>query len=67
LRHAQLAGANLTEAELDLADLRGADLHQSIGLVQNQLVGSCGDSTTKLPSGVVPPASWPCARTEDSE
>jgi uncharacterized protein YjbI with pentapeptide repeats len=67
LRNARFAGANLTEAELDLADLRGADLYRSIGLVQDQLVDSCGDSTTKLPSGLVPPPNWPCARAEDGE
>lgn len=60
LRKALLADADLREAELYLADLHGTDLSQARGLVQAQLAHTCGDDSTKLPPGLVPPPTWPC-------
>jgi hypothetical protein len=55
----------MTETDLHLADLGGADLSQVRGLEQAQLAETCGDETTKLPAGIAPPASWPCTTAEE--
>ena len=67
LRQAQLSKADLSDAELYLADLRGTDLSQALGLVQAQLEETCGDKTTKLPSDLAPPPSWPCASAGEND
>ena len=67
LRQAQLSKADLSDVELYLADLRGADLSQALGLVQAQLEETCGDDTTKLPAGLAPPPSWPCASAGEDD
>ncbi len=61
-RHADLSGANLASANLDGADLTGAnmtitsikgtDLTHALGLTQKQLDAACGDTETKVPSGM---------------
>jgi uncharacterized protein YjbI with pentapeptide repeats len=61
LRKSRLLNADLRNAQLNWADLRGADLSQASGLVQAQLLQTCGDDTTRLPSGVTPPSPWSCA------
>ena len=74
LRFANLARATFTRANLAGVDLKGAytlltrfqgaDLSQTLGLIQDQLDLACGDADTKLPQGLKVPGSWPCA--EDS-
>ena len=64
---AQLSKADLSDAELYLADLRGTDLSQALGLVQAQLEETCGDKTTKLPADLAPPPSWPCASAGEND
>ena len=39
----------------------GVDLSKAIGLEQWQIDLSCGNESTKLPSGITAPDSWPCA------
>ncbi|MDE2134522.1 MAG: pentapeptide repeat-containing protein [Alphaproteobacteria bacterium] len=61
-RRADLSGANLASADLDGADLtganmtitsiKGADLTHVRGLTQKQLDAACGDTDTKVPSGM---------------
>ncbi len=57
LQEADLRGAKLQEADLNGANLQGVELREANlegakGLTQEQLDGSCGDETTKLPSGL---------------
>jgi len=40
------------------------DLSATQGLVQAQLDSACGDKQTRLPAGLKPGASWPCAKEE---
>lgn len=58
LRGVDLSGADLIGADLRDADLRGANLTQSIFLTQAQVNAAKGDSNTKLPSFLNPPAHW---------
>ncbi|WP_237534630.1 pentapeptide repeat-containing protein [Streptomyces sp. SID3343] len=58
LRGADLRGADLIGVDFRDADLRGADLTGSIFLIQSQLDAAKGDSTTKLPASLTPPAHW---------
>lgn len=63
LTRAQLDGATLTRAQLGAADLTnaglfGADLTNAQGLVQGQVDAARGDGGTRLPAGLVRPASW---------
>jgi hypothetical protein len=61
LTHANLAGANfasatlsvkLTDATLTDTNFSAADLHDSLGLTQQQLDTACGDPKTTLPPGL---------------
>ena len=66
LRGARLIGADLSRADLTLADLTGADLRaarlhgadlaRSLFLTQSQLDAAEGDTSTKLPASLTPPA-----------
>jgi uncharacterized protein YjbI with pentapeptide repeats len=67
LRGTIFGKANVAEAIFDLAVLHGSDLSQVVGLVQAQIDRACGDTTTKLPSGISPPPSWPCTATETDD
>lgn len=49
------SGAYLYRTRMD-----GVDLSKAIGLAQWQVDMACGDTTTKLPDGLVQPAGWPC-------
>lgn len=58
---AAIEGAlDFTGAYMFLTRIEGADLSQATGLSQAQVDLTCGDADTKLPSGLAPPASWPC-------
>jgi uncharacterized protein YjbI with pentapeptide repeats len=48
-------------AFLYLTRIEGLDLSAATGLQQAQIDLACGDATTKLPSGLSAPATWPCA------
>ena len=61
LRGAELVWADLSDARLDGADLSGADLAGVKGLTQGQFDEAKGDSSTKLPKGLVRPDHWPDA------
>jgi uncharacterized protein YjbI with pentapeptide repeats len=61
-RGASLAGSNLTDAYTYLTHFEATDLSQTQGLVQQQLDAACGDAQTKLPPGLLVPASWPCGQ-----
>ncbi|MCX6827889.1 MAG: pentapeptide repeat-containing protein [candidate division Zixibacteria bacterium] len=52
LTGATLRGADLKGAHLDSTNLSGADLTNATGLIQKQLDAACGDSLTKLPTGL---------------
>lgn len=58
LRGVDLSGADLICADLRDADLRGANLTNSIFITQIQINGAKGDSSTRLPISLVPPAYW---------
>ena len=45
---------------LYLTRIEGLDLSAATGLAQWQVDMSCGDGNTRLPSGLVASASWPC-------
>ena len=45
-------GADFKDASLRHAQLGGADLSRARGLTQDQLDEACGDSRTRLPSGL---------------
>jgi hypothetical protein len=56
---ASMGGADLTRARLD-----GADLTDTRGMRQGQADVACGDGGTRLPAGLVRPASWGQERRE---
>ena len=69
--YANLSRADLTQivfegplqfdqAFMYLTRIEGLDLSASKGLTQLQIDLACGDAKTKLPSGIVPPTTWPC-------
>ena len=47
-----------TSADLTGANLYAADLRQASGLTREQIDGTRGDETTKLPEGIQRPARW---------
>jgi uncharacterized protein YjbI with pentapeptide repeats len=49
---AHFGGANLRGAVLNGANLSGAEMQTTRGLTQQQLDTACGDSATRLPSGL---------------
>jgi len=53
LQGADLAGADLTGARLVRAKLFRTDLRKAKGLTQAQLDRACGDSSTRVPAGLV--------------
>jgi uncharacterized protein YjbI with pentapeptide repeats len=58
LDRADVIGADLRGADLRGADLRGADLRGAIFLIQAQFNAAKGDSGTRLPPSLTPPAHW---------
>jgi len=58
LRGTDLSGADLIGADLRDADIRGANLTKSIFITQAQINAAKGDSNTRLPMSLVPPAYW---------
>ncbi len=50
-----------TGAFLFLTRIEGMDLTAATGLQQPQVDLACGDAETKLPAGLKPGPSWPCA------
>ncbi|MFC0600186.1 pentapeptide repeat-containing protein [Streptomyces palmae] len=58
LRGADLRSADLIGADLRDADLTGADLTGAVFLTQSQLNAARGDTTTRIPDGLEPPAHW---------
>ncbi|MBO3084631.1 pentapeptide repeat-containing protein [Cellulomonas sp. zg-ZUI188] len=68
LRGALLIGADLRDADLRLADLLGADLRgarlagadltDALFLTPPQVASAQGAATTRLPTGMAPPAHW---------
>lgn len=70
-RYANLARADFRFARFETAieftgaflfrtRIEGVDLSTAKGLAQWQVDMACGDSTTKLPEGLVEPGIWPC-------
>jgi len=53
-----LRGADLWGADLRGTYVRSADLAGALGITQEQINSAIGDATTKLPAGMVRPASW---------
>ncbi|MBA4792518.1 pentapeptide repeat-containing protein [Phenylobacterium sp.] len=51
-----LQGANFRGANLTGANFAGAEMDRAVGLTQAQLNAACGDSSTRLPSGLRIPA-----------
>jgi uncharacterized protein YjbI with pentapeptide repeats len=47
-----LAKADFRDAKMQNADFRGVDLHEAVGLKQEQIDLALGDEKTKLPSGL---------------
>jgi uncharacterized protein YjbI with pentapeptide repeats len=67
LSRADLSGARF-EGSIDfdrafmfLTRIEGLDLSAATGLQQSQIELACGDTSTKLPSGLSMPKNWPCA------
>jgi uncharacterized protein YjbI with pentapeptide repeats len=60
-----LQGVNLARSYLYLTQLNDANLSGATGLTQDQLDMACGNAGTKLPAGLSPPQSWPCAEEAD--
>jgi uncharacterized protein YjbI with pentapeptide repeats len=52
LSGADLSDANLSRATMIGANLRNANLTGAEGVTQSQLDDACGDTNTKLPSGL---------------
>lgn len=73
LSRSQFEGAKFTgpidfsNAFLLLARIEGLDLTAATGLEQKQIDIACGDSKTKLPSGLKAPADWPCPEDPDDD
>ncbi|MDQ4135156.1 MAG: pentapeptide repeat-containing protein [Pseudomonadota bacterium] len=65
LRGLDLAGADLSGAYTYLTLLAGADLSQAKGIKPEQLAIACGTAETRLPPGLAPPQTWPCAEGTD--
>ncbi|KQT53029.1 hypothetical protein ASG54_07945 [Aureimonas sp. Leaf460] len=51
---------DFSRAYMFLTRIEGADLSAAKGLTQPQIDLACGDEATKLPTGLNPPANWPC-------
>jgi uncharacterized protein YjbI with pentapeptide repeats len=70
LSRADLTGASyegaivFDRAFMFLTRIEGLDLSAATGLQQMQIDLACGDSSTKLPSGLSAPSSWPCPQEE---
>lgn len=45
-----------------LTRIEGLDLSNAVDLAQAQVDLACGDTATKLPTGLRAPASWPCPK-----
>lgn len=58
LRRADLRTADLLGADLRGADLRGADLTGALYLTRSQVGAARGDTATRLPPALTPPAHW---------
>ncbi|WP_018504906.1 pentapeptide repeat-containing protein [Parafrankia discariae] len=58
LSWATLAAAVLDGADFSAARLNGADFSSARGLTQMQVDAALGDDRTRLPAGLVRPASW---------
>ncbi len=58
LSNIDLSGADLIGADLRDADIRGANLENSLFITQFQINTARGDSKTKLPMELNPPANW---------
>lgn len=58
LRKTDLTGTDLMGADLRDADLCGANLSNGLFLTQSQINGAKGDSGTRLPDSLEPPAHW---------
>ena len=56
---------HLGGAHLFRTQLRGTNLAAAVGLNQGQLDIACGGPDTKLPAGLSPPKSWPCADEDE--
>lgn len=58
---AKIEGAmDFSGAYMFLTRIEGVDLTAAKGLTQPQIDLACGDTATKLPSGLNPPTTWPC-------
>lgn len=55
-----IAPIDFDRAFFFLTRIEGIDLSGSTGLSQWQLNMACGDTSTKLPSGLKRPENWPC-------
>ncbi|MFF3063468.1 pentapeptide repeat-containing protein [Oerskovia sp. NPDC057915] len=64
LRGADLRSADLVGADLRGADLSGANLTDALFLTQAQVNAARGDTTTRLPDGLVHPGHWTAAPTD---
>ncbi|WP_239376435.1 pentapeptide repeat-containing protein [Frankia sp. Cj5] len=58
LNGADLTGAQLGRADLTRVELAGATLTGAQGLTQSQVNAALGDERTRLPAGLLRPASW---------
>lgn len=58
---ARLSGADFTRAFTFGMHVEGTDLSGVKGLTQEQVDAACGDAKTRLPAGLLPSKSWPCA------
>jgi hypothetical protein len=72
LQEADLRGANLSRAHLEMtnlirADLEGANLKGARGVTQKQMVRAFGDQNTELPEDVKRPASWGASTIEHTD
>lgn len=71
LSRADLTGASFEgpisfdRAFMFLTRIEGLDLSAATGLQQAQIELACGDSSTKLPSGLSIPSNWPCPQEQD--
>ena len=58
LRGVDLGTADLLGADLRATDVRGADLSGCLFLTQPQVTAARGDTSTRLPVVLIPPAHW---------